>query len=428
METRKCSLPDKTNVKMNAQIINIGDELLIGQTVNTNAAWLGTELSKIGFDICRTIIIPDKRESILKILSDVTGKSDVVLVTGGLGPTSDDITKQTICEFFGTTLVTNREVLKMIELMFERRNIQMNEKLRSQADVPASCRVLLNAAGTAPGMWFEKEDTILIFLPGVPFEMKYIMNEHVIPDLKKRFRSNIIIHKNIMTYGTYEAKMAELLEKFEAELPTNIKLAYLPSFGIIKLRLTGSGNDMSKLEKEIEFQVKKLYKIIPEYIYGEDEEQLEETVGRLLKEKGYSLCTAESCTGGRIAQMITSIPGSSAYYKGSIIAYDNNVKTDLLNVKKSTIEKFGAVSRETAEEMAQRTLELFRCNYALATTGIAGPEGGTPQKPVGIVWITVATSDKITSEKFQFTNDRVTNITRFTLSALNLLRLRIIHG
>ncbi|MBP8959875.1 MAG: competence/damage-inducible protein A [Bacteroidales bacterium] len=413
---------------MNAQIINIGDELLIGQTVNTNAAWIGAELSKIGFDICQITIIPDRRENILKALYEVIGKSDVVLVTGGLGPTSDDITKQTVCEFFDTGLATNMEVLSMIEFMAQCRNFQMNEKFRSQADVPASCKVLINKAGTAPGMWFEKEGTIFVFMPGVPFEMKYIMNEHVIPELKKRFSSRIIIHKNIMTYGTYEAKMAELLEGFEAELPANIKLAYLPSFGIIKLRLTGSGNDKSKLEKEIEEQVKKLYNIIPEYIYGEDEEQLEEAVGKLLKKKGHTLCTAESCTGGRIAQMITSIPGSSAYYKGSVIAYDNTVKINLLNVRESTIENFGAVSRETAEEMAQGVLELFECNYAVATTGIAGPDGGTTDKPVGTVWIAVATPEKITSEKFQFTNDRMINITRFSLSALNLLRLRIINS
>ncbi|HCI54694.1 MAG TPA: competence/damage-inducible protein A [Bacteroidales bacterium] len=413
---------------MNAQIINIGDELLIGQTVNTNAAYIGAELSKIGFDICQITIIPDRRENILKALSEVIGKSDVVLVTGGLGPTSDDITKQTVCEFFNTVLLTNMEVLSMIEIMAQRRNFRMNEKLRSQADVPASCKVLINSAGTAPGMWFEKEGTIFVFMPGVPLEMKYIMNEHVIPELKRRFSSMIIIHKNIMTYGTYEAKLAELLEGFEAELPSNIKLAYLPSFGVIKLRLTGSGNDKSKLEKEIEEQVKKLYNIIPEYIYGEDEEQLEEVVGRLLKKKGHKLCTAESCTGGRIAQMITSVPGSSAYYKGSVIAYDNTVKTNLLNVNESTIENFGAVSCETAEEMARGVLELFGCNFAVATTGIAGPDGGTTEKPVGTVWIAVATPEKITSEKFQFTNDRVTNITRFSLSALNLLRLRVINS
>ncbi|NMC40630.1 MAG: competence/damage-inducible protein A [Bacteroidales bacterium] len=260
---------------MKAEIITIGDELLIGQTVNTNAAWMGAELSRIGFNVTRSTTIPDKREDILKLLSEVTGKVEVVLITGGLGPTSDDITKQTLCEFFDTTLITNQEVLGMIELMVQRRNQQLNENNRRQADVPASCRVLYNATGTAPGMWFEKEGTVFISMPGVPLEMKYIMTEHVLPDLKKRFSSNIIIHKNLMTYGTFEAKLAEMLSGFEARLPSHIKLAYLPSLGVIKLRLTGTGRNHAQLSRDMEIQVRKLYKEIPQYIYGEDEVSIE---------------------------------------------------------------------------------------------------------------------------------------------------------
>ena len=337
---------------MKAEIITIGDELLIGQTVNTNAAWMGAELSRIGFNITRTTTIPDKREDILRLLTDVTGKVEVVLITGGLGPTSDDITKQTLCEFFETTLITNQEVLGMIELMVQRRNQHLNENNRRQADVPASCRVLYNATGTAPGMWFEKEGTIFISMPGVPLEMKYIMTEHVLPELKKRFSSNIIIHKNLMTYGTFEAKLAEMLTGFEAQLPSHIKLAYLPSLGVIKLRLTGTGRNRAQLSRDMESQVRKLYKEIPQYIYGEDEVSIEEAVGRLLRDRGLKVCTAESCTGGRISQMITSVPGSSAYYRGSVIAYDNSIKVKLLGVKESTLIANGAVSRETAEEMA----------------------------------------------------------------------------
>jgi len=408
---------------MKAEIITIGDELLIGQTIDTNSAWIGAELSRLGFEVTQITSIPDRRERILKMLNEVTGRCDVVLITGGLGPTSDDITKQTLCEFFNTTLITNQEVLGMIELMFQRRNLPMNENNRRQADVPASCRVLFNATGTAPGMWFEKGGTIFISMPGVPLEMKYIMKEHVLPELGKRFRSRIILHKNIMTYGTYEAKLAELLEVFESQLPSNIKLAYLPSLGIIKLRLTASGNNQNELSRQINEQVQKLYKTIPQYIYGEDEETMEMAVGRILKEKKLTVCTAESCTGGMIAHLITSVPGSSAYYKGSVIAYDNSVKTDILKVKKSTLNKYGAVSREVVEEMAQGALYIMNCNIAVATTGIAGPDGGSPAKPVGTLWIAVASANGIKSEKYQFIHDRETNIKHFSTAALNMLRL-----
>ncbi len=411
---------------MTAEIISIGDEILIGQTINTNAAWMGAELSRIGFEISRVTTIPDKRESILMALSEVTGRVEVVLITGGLGPTSDDITKYALCEFFNTTLVTNQEVLGMIELMFQRRNLPMNESNRKQAEVPESCRVLYNATGTAPGMWFEKGGTIFVSMPGVPLEMRYIMKEHVLPELRKRFRSSIIIHKNIMTYGTFEARLSEILEEFESQLPSNIKLAYLPSTGIIKLRLTGRGNNRRELANQIKDQVNKLYNIIPELIYGEDEETLEQAVSRILKQKCYTIAVAESCTGGMISHLITSVPGSSAFFKGSVVAYDNSIKTDLLGVKKETLNKYGAVSKETAIEMAQGALRLFNCDFSLATTGIAGPDGGTPEKPVGIVWIAVASKEKTESASFHFIHDRETNIWHFSFSALNMLRLRII--
>src|SRR5665648_12936 len=294
---------------MKAAIITIGDELLIGQTINTNSAWMGAELSKAGFDVNRITSVHDRREDIISALHDAVGKTDVILITGGLGPTSDDITKQTLCEFFNTRLVTNDEALRMIEKMMSRRNFPMNENNRRQAEVPESCRVLKNAAGTAPGMWFEKDGTIFISMPGVPYEMKYIMAEHVIPELKKRFTSQIIIHRNIMTYGTFEAKLAEILKDFESELPSSIRLAYLPASGIIKLRLTGTSGDYGSLSNLINIQVSKLYEIIPDIIYGENEESLELVIGSLLKAKNSSVSTAESCTGGEIAHMLTSVPG-----------------------------------------------------------------------------------------------------------------------
>jgi nicotinamide-nucleotide amidase len=406
---------------MKAQIITIGDELLIGQTVDTNSAWMGVELSSIGFDITRKISIHDRREDILHTLADVTGESEVVLITGGLGPTSDDITKQTLCEFFNTKLVTAPGVLAMIEELLKRRNYHMNENNRKQAEVPESCRVLSNAAGTAPGMWFEKNNTIFVSMPGVPHEMKYIMNEHVLPELAKRFSSQSIIHRNIMTYGEMEARLAETLTSFEEELPKEIKLAYLPGSGIIKLRLTATGPEKSVLGEIVEKQVKKLYNIIPGLIFGEDEETFEVIIGRMLIEKHKTMCTAESCTGGRIANMITSVPGSSYYYKGSVIAYDNLIKKEVLGIPAEILDNYGAVSRETVERMAVGARELLKTDYSVATSGVAGPDGGTESKPVGTVWIAVSSGSGTISETYLFWRDRIANINRFSNAALHLL-------
>ncbi|TAL70302.1 MAG: competence/damage-inducible protein A [Bacteroidetes bacterium] len=413
---------------MKAAIITIGDELLIGQTVDTNSAWMGAELSKSGFDVYRITSIHDRKEDIIYALNEAAGKADVVLITGGLGPTSDDITKQTLCEFFNTRLVINPEVFKMIEGMMNRRNFPMNENNRRQAEVPESCKVLTNAAGTAPGMWFEKKGTIYISMPGVPYEMKYIMTEHVLPELNKRFTSQIIIHRNIMTYGTFEAKLAEILTDFEATLPDNIKLAYLPASGVIKLRLTGTGTEEKSMSDLINEQVNRLYEIIPDFIYGENEESLEMVIGKMLKERHSTLCTAESCTGGEVAHMITSVAGSSAYFKGSVIAYSNSVKIQLLGVQKNLIDKDGAVSEMVVQKMAAGARKLFKTEFAVATSGIAGPDGGTEAKPVGTVWIAVASGNGIVTEKGVFGNDRITNIKRFSLAALNLLRKQIINS
>jgi len=412
---------------MNAQIITIGDELLIGQTIDTNSAFIGSELSSIGFDITRKISIHDRRDDILQPFSGVTGKTELVLVTGGLGPTSDDITKQTICEFFDTRLVLNKSALTMIEEMMRRRGVQMNENNRMQAMVPESCRVIQNERGTAPGMLFEKDKTMFIFMPGVPFEMKYMMTEHILPILKERFTSQVIIHKNIMTYGAPEARLAEMLSGFEKELPGEISLAYLPSSGVIKLRLTAKGTDRDLLTGIIVEQVKKLYRTIPELIYGEDEKSLEKVIGELLKERKQTVSTAESCTGGKIAEMITSIAGSSAYYKGSVIAYDNSLKKHLLGVPDDLIKKYGAVSRQVVEQMALGARKLMGTDFSVATSGIAGPDGGTDSKPVGMVWIAVSSDKGTIAEKYIYGSERIQNILRFSNAALNLLRLQIIR-
>jgi len=413
---------------MKAAIITIGDELLIGQTIDTNSAWIGAELSKSGFDIFRIISIHDRKEDIINALDETGKEADVVLITGGLGPTSDDITKQTLAGYFNTRLVMNSEVLAMIEDMMGRRNFAMNENNRRQAEVPESCRVLRNAAGTAPGMWFEKDGTIFISMPGVPNEMKYIMSEHVLPDLNKRFTSQVIIHRNIMTYGTFEARLAEMLADFEAGLPSGIKLAYLPSSGVIKLRLTGTGDDYKSVNSIISEQVNNLYKTIPELIYGENEESLELVVGKLLNSGKWSMSTAESCTGGEIAHLITSVSGSSDYYKGSVIAYDNSVKINLLGVREESLITHGAVSEAVVREMAEGARRLFKTGFAVATSGIAGPSGGSDEKPVGTLWMAVASEKGTVAEKRIFGNDRISNIKRFSLAALNLLRLQIIRS
>ena len=411
---------------MKAEIITIGDELLIGQTIDTNSAWIASELSKLGIDTYQIISISDKRDHILKTLSEVTGRSDIVLITGGLGPTSDDITKQVLCEYFETRLVENKEVLANIEDILKRRNFTMNENNRKQAEVPENCMILNNNVGTAPGMWFEKMGTIFISMPGVPPEMKYIMSSHVLPELKKRFTSQIIIHKNIMTYGVPEAKLSEMLSGFEAGLPESIKIAYLPSYGIIKLRLSGRGINREAIEEVLEEQVAQLHNIIPDLIYGEEEESLEMKIGSLLRERNATLCTAESCTGGKVSQMITSVAGSSDYYKGSLVAYNNDIKTGILNVPENYLVQFGAVSRETVTAMAEKARELFSTDFALATSGIAGPGGGSEDKPVGTIWIAAASAVKTTAERYIFGKDRNFNIMRFSNAALDLLRRQII--
>jgi nicotinamide-nucleotide amidase len=408
------------------EIITIGDEILIGQTVDTNSAWMGNELNMRGIRINRITSVSDNKDEIISSLDEALSRVEVVLITGGLGPTSDDITKDTLAGYFGGKLVMDNEVLENVTERLRRRNLQMNENNRRQAMVPDNCKVLQNLTGTAPGMLFEKSGKIVVSMPGVPHEMKHIMKEHVLPLLAGRLPGGVIVHKNIMTYGVAEAMLAERLETFENKLPGEIRLAYLPAYGVIKLRLTATGSDEKKIRESIKEQVAKLYKIIPDIIYGEDEVMLEEVVGKLLNDNNLTVATAESCTGGKIASLITSVPGSSGWFRGSVVAYDNSIKTGVLGVSKETLRIYGAVSSETAGEMARGARRLMGTDYAVAVTGIAGPTGGTADKPVGTVWIAIDSARGLLTEKQIFADNRQINISRSSYGALNLLRKQIV--
>lgn len=407
---------------MKAGIITIGDEILIGQIVDTNSAWIANELNLIGIDVVRITSISDNKKDIFKALDNVKEDVNVVLITGGLGPTDDDITKSALAEYFGVDLVQNKDVLKHIEQFVLKRKAQMNERNIKQATVPENCKILTNKIGTAPAMLFDEKKKIIISMPGVPFEMKEIMKYHVIPLLKKKNKSNHIIHKVVLTQGLPESKLAEVLEDWERELPEEISLAYLPSPGIIKLRLSAKGNDKIFLERLINEELEKLERIIPELICGYDLDSLEGIIGKILIQLNKTLSTAESCTGGNIAHLITSISGSSAYFKGGIVAYSNEIKENVLSVNKSNLINYGAVSKQVVEEMAKGVMELYNTDFAIATSGIAGPTGGTKEKPVGTTWIAVANNNKVVSERYVFGDQRERNIQRASLTALNMLK------
>jgi nicotinamide-nucleotide amidase len=411
---------------MNAIIITIGDEILIGQTIDTNSAWIANKLNLCGVDIVKIVSISDKKNEIIKALDDSKQDADLILITGGLGPTNDDVTKNTLAEYFGVKLVINKEVLQHIEQFVIKRKAHMNERNIKQAEVPENCKVLQNNIGTAPGMLFTEGKKIIISMPGVPFEMKELMENHVIPIINEREKDLHIIHKVILTQGTSESKLAEILEDWELNLPDSISLAYLPSPGLIKLRLTAKGIQKETLEKEISNSVYYLEQIIPELICGYDSERLEELIGKSLNTKKQTLSTAESCTGGNIAHLITLIPGSSQYYKGSVVAYSNEIKQEILSVDKTIIETYGAVSKQVVEEMVKGIKKIYNTDVAIATSGIAGPDGGTKEKPVGTTWIAVANNSGIYSKKYIFGDQRERNIQRASLTALNMLQKLIL--
>ncbi len=411
---------------MKAELITIGDEILIGQIVDTNSSWMGQQLNLLGIEVYQVTSVHYNHDHIMKALAEAEENADLVLITGGLGPTKDDITKHTMCEYFGTELVFHPEVLEHVRSLLSSRNVNVNQLNTDQALLPASCTVLHNSAGTAAGMWFERNNTIFVSMPGVPFEMEAIMTEEVFPRLTKLGITQSIVHKTVLTIGLPESMLAEKIEQWESALPDFIKLAYLPSPMMVRLRLSGYGTDQSVLEAEIDRQVEKLLGIIPENVFGFDNDNLGLVIGRLLKESSRTLAVAESCTGGKIAHFLTSNSGSSAYFKGGVVAYSNEIKNKLLDVPSEIIETFGAVSQQVAEAMAKGAQKVLNSDYSVATTGIAGPDGGTEEKPVGTVWIAVAGPSGIISKKYIFRHNRERNIIRTTHTALNMLRTLIL--
>jgi nicotinamide-nucleotide amidase len=400
---------------MDITIINIGDELLIGQVVNTNASTMSRMLTAAGMDVRKTLVVGDERQAIRDAVDEAMHESTAVLVTGGLGPTKDDITKKLLCEYFGSELVENQMALDNVKRIFESRGYELTPVNRAQALVPRCCEVLNNDLGTAPCMWFSQEGKVLVSLPGVPFEMEWLMRNRVLPKLQETFKTDIITTKNILTQGIGESFLSDLIEPWELSLPQNIKLAYLPVAGLTKLRLTVHGNyDPAILNG--------LYDLAGKYIVGEDCETLDELVHKTLIERGLTLATAESCTGGNIARLLTAQAGASAYFKGGVVAYSNEVKESLLGVKHSTLEAHGAVSEETVREMVEGVRQRLGADVAIATTGVAGPDGGTKEKPVGTVWIAVADATHTEAKLLQFgANRRQQNIDRSTNQAFAML-------
>lgn len=411
---------------MTAEIISIGDELLIGQVVNTNASWMAREFNQAGIKIHQVTTISDNRQHILSALTEASKRAELILITGGLGPTRDDITKGTLCEYFNTRLIFSDTVFKDIKLLFGIRGLQISELNKKQAEIPETCIPIKNNNGTAPGMWFEKDGKIYISMPGVPFEMQAMITETVIPQLLKRFKTGTIAHKTIITLGIPESVLAAKIENWETNLPENLRLAYLPQPGSVRLRLTATGDNKEILEKQIAGETDKLFQIIPEAIIGFDEDQIESIVGKLLLESNQTVSTAESCTGGYIAHLITSVSGSSGYFKGSVIAYSNEIKESILGVSKNTLLNSGAVSEQTAIEMAIGVKNKLKTDYSIAATGIAGPGGGTSAKPVGTTWIALSTPEKTFAEYYFMGNHRERNIRKTAVTALNMLRKSLI--
>lgn len=403
---------------LSCEIINIGDELLIGQVLNTNASWMAMELNKNGINVIKIQSIADKAEEIGHSIK--SSNADIILLTGGLGPTKDDITKKALTDITKSSLVFHEPTYDHIVKLFGKRNYKVSVVNRLQAFIPMSCTPLYNAHGTAPGMLFDIDNKTVISLPGVPFEMRTLMTDQVIPLITKKFDLNHIFHRTVMTIGVGESMLAEKITDWENNLPSSIKLAYLPQPGIVRLRLSSSG-DRSVID-EINNCISELNKIIPDIIFGYDDITIEEVVGQLLIKKGSTMSTAESCTGGYIAHLITSISGSSDYFKGSIVSYSNETKINQLGINPNDIEKHGAVSKEVVEQMAYSGRNVLNSDYCIATSGIAGPTGGTPEKPVGTVWIAVATPNNVISKLIHLGEHRGRNIRRSALLALDLLR------
>ncbi|MGN0187852.1 MAG: competence/damage-inducible protein A [Paludibacteraceae bacterium] len=403
---------------MNCEIINIGDELLIGQVVNTNAAWMAAELEKNNVHVAHIVTIADDLDDIKRTLNTAIKRAQVVIVTGGLGPTKDDITKTALCEYFGAKLVLHQPSLDNVADFFARRGLPLSDVNKMQGMVPDCCEALLNKVGTAPGMWFERGEQIIVSLPGVPFEMQWLMTTYVLPKLRQHLGHEAILHKTILTCGIGESFLADKIAAWEDALPKNMRLAYLPDAGKVRLRLSAHGNSRDELQQQIENEMCKLLPQISEYVYGYDNDTFASVVGRLLLQRQQTVATAESCTGGTLAHHITEVAGASQYYKGGIVSYSNEFKMNLLGVKMQTLQNYGAVSEQTACEMAQGCRERLKTDFAVATTGIAGPTGGTDEKPLGTVWIAVADAVGVSAQRYVFRTTRAQHQERTANQAL----------
>jgi nicotinamide-nucleotide amidase len=412
---------------MKAEIITIGDELLIGQTIDTNSAWMGSTLNAIGIRVNRITSISDEKSEILSAIDTAFDRANLILVTGGLGPTNDDITKATLAEYFDSEMEINDAVLVDIESYFKRKGKETLEVNRLQASLPSKARIVRNLKGTASGMWFDHKGKVLISMPGVPYEMKHLMEDGFIPMISAHFNTTPVYHHTVLTMGMGESHLSMKIKNWEDSLAeSDLKLAYLPSPGIVKLRLTAHGPDKAELKVRVDKKVKELEALIPDLVYGYNTDRLEELVGDLLSIKGKKVATAESCTGGYIAHLITTVPGSSQYYEGSFATYSYTSKTDILGVDAELIKEEGAVSGEVVKSMALGLFDRFEVDYAIAVSGIAGPSGGTEDKPVGTVWMAVGTKEKMEVKRFQFGNHRVNNIRMTALNALNTLRKQLL--
>jgi len=406
---------------MQAEIITIGDEILIGQIVDTNSAWMAQQLNSIGIRVKQISSVADDPADIQAALTLASARADLILVTGGLGPTKDDVTKQTLSAYFGCGLRRAPEVLAHVEAIFQRSNRPMLEINRRQADVLEKSEVLFNDMGTAPGMWITHEDKPYVIMPGVPFEMKHIMQERVLPRLRNLDGRTPVWHHTLLTGGIGESFLAEKIAGIEAALPAYIRLAYLPKPGLVRLRLTAIGENPEQLKRETQAIADQLKKCIGEHFLADEDTTLEKLIRDFMEEHTLLLSTAESCTGGNIARLITSLPGSSSMFEGGAVTYSNAMKHAVLGVKEDTLNQYGAVSEETVREMAVGAKAVFRTHYALAVSGIAGPDGGTPEKPVGLVWIAVAGKHQVIARKHLFGQDRAINIERSSMAALWML-------
>lgn len=405
-----------------AEVITIGDEILYGQITDTNTQWISAELDKIGIKTIRKSSVGDQEERILEILREAESRADIILITGGLGPTKDDITKTTLAKYFNTRLRIHEEALLDVTAFFEKRGRELTDINRQQAALPENCTYIANKMGTAPGMWFEINGKIFISMPGVPFEMKWLMTESMLPRLQAYFRTPIIYHKIIRTVGIGESYLATTIEQWEDNLPLHIRLAYLPSMNQVKLRLTATGENLTTLQQEVEDQIDKVLPLIQPFVFGFDSDELEKVVGTLLLNKNLTLATAESCTGGYIAHLITKVPGSSRYFRGGVIPYSNDLKVQLLGVKPETLEQFGAVSEETIRQMAEGVRLYAGTDIGIASSGIAGPDGGTEEKPVGTVWIACSDGQHTEVRLLKLGHTRELNIQQTAVASLNLLR------